>query len=275
MKNIKIHAFIFSLIISVILCCTACDSSDYSVPPNTSENQNTTISVKLTDAPGDYDAVNLEVIGVQIKSTDDGDDQNGWISIGAKRPVVYNLLTLTGGENALIADTLVAPGHLAQIRLLLGTNNTVLKNGVSYPLKIGQRSGLKLKLNETLAANTPYEFILDVDVDKSVSKDVNSSDYILNPVIRIFNSANLGAISGTINPIGFTVKATAMVGNEEVSAYVDKLGAFQINGVSAGNYVVIFTPDPKSGYLQTAVSNVIVVHGESTDLGTFILPLKK
>jgi hypothetical protein len=60
--------------IFAIFCSIACDSSDYSVPPsfNTSENQNSAISVKLTDAPGDNDEVNLEVIYVLIKTTDIG-----------------------------------------------------------------------------------------------------------------------------------------------------------------------------------------------------------
>lgn len=71
--------------------------------------------VRLSDAPGDYKEVNVEVKDVLVKNNSNGDDQ-GWVSIG-KNPGVYNLLDLTGGVTALIADNTIASGHLGQICL--------------------------------------------------------------------------------------------------------------------------------------------------------------
>jgi hypothetical protein len=49
----------------------------------------------MTDAPGDYDEVNVDVRDVLIKSTTDSDDK-GWVSVGTVTPK-NNLLDLTAG----------------------------------------------------------------------------------------------------------------------------------------------------------------------------------
>lgn len=269
MKNIKIYAFIFSVIIFAILCFVACDDSNDQAPMTNSTSK---ISVRLTDAPGDYDEVNLEVIDVLIKSNENSDD-NGWISIGDNKPTLYNVMGLTGGVNALIADTLVPSGYLGQIRLLLGDNNTVVKGGVIYPLKTpsAQQSGLKLKVNKTLEPGMSYDFTLDFDVDKSIVKAGNSGIYNLHPVIKVFATLSLGGIKGTVTPTGFQVKASVMVGDTEFSAYTNEAGVFQIKGIPAGTYIVTLTPDPSSGYLVATVPNIVVKDGMITDISNVVL----
>lgn len=278
MKNIKVYAFIIPVIILGILCFTACDNTDDSIPmpPDSGVNQTSKISVRLTDAPGDYDKVNLEVIDVLIKRDVNGDDEEGWVSIGtANKPVLYDVMDLTGGVNALIADTLVPSGYLSQIRLLLGENNTIVENGVTHLLKTpsGQQSGVKLMVNQTLEQGIAYDFTLDFDVDKSIVKAGNSGQYILKPVMRVFATVSLGVIKGAVTPLGFPVKAWVMVNGEEVSAYTNELGVFQINGVPGGTYSVMLTPDPTSGYLEATVLGIVVTDGMTTDIGNVVLLL--
>jgi len=276
MKNIKVYAFIIPVIILGILCFAACDNSDDSIamPSDSVANQTSKLAVRLTDAPGDYDKVNLEVIDVLIKSDANGDDENGWVSIGAaNKPVLYDVMDLTGGVNALIADTLVPSGYLSQIRLLLGENNSVVVDGVSHPLKTpsGQQSGVKLMVNQTLEPGIAYDFTLDFDVDKSIVKAGNSGQYILNPVVRVFATVSLGVIKGTVTPLGFPVKASVMVDGEEVSAYTNELGVFQINGIPGGTYTVTLTPDLTSGYLEATVPDIEVTDGMTTNIGSVVL----
>jgi hypothetical protein len=45
---------------------------------------------------------------------------------------VYDLLDLTGGVNVLLADQDILL-DFRQVRLILGDNNSVVKDGVSYP----------------------------------------------------------------------------------------------------------------------------------------------
>lgn len=230
------------------------------------------VNVRMTDAPGDYEAVNVEVLDVMVKS-DAGTDDSGWISIGTATPQVYNLLDLTGGVNALLADGAVIPsGKLGQIRLILGDENTVIKDGVTYPLKTpsAQQSGLKLLVNQTLEPGFTYDFLLDFDVDKSIVVEAGSSgNFNLNPVIRVSSVVNSGSIAGTVTttPAGVQVLASVLVNGVAVSAFADAEGKFQINGVPAGTYSVTLTPDPTSGLAPLVVDNVVVVNGQVTNIG--------
>ena len=127
MKKIKfLPAQIFVIALFSIIF-TACSSAG-------DGSQTARIMVRMTDAPGDYDEVNIDVQDVLIKSTTDSDDTKGWISVGTVTPKIYNLLDLTAGVNVLLANNVIPSGYLGQIRLLLGDKNTAVKNGVIYNL---------------------------------------------------------------------------------------------------------------------------------------------
>ena len=267
MKNIKIYVLSFLVITFTSLFFTSCNN-DGSDPSQTS-----VMKVRLADAPGDYKEVNLDVRDIMIKSNSNTDDQ-GWVSIGnlPAEGKIYNMLTLTGGVSALLADKVVPSGYLGQIRLLLGDKNTVvLKDGTSYPLNTpsAQQSGLKLNVNQTLMAGATYDFLLDLDVAHSIVVQAGTSgNYNLHPVVKVSTSATSGVIKGTIANIAVAkqVLVSVVVGTETVSAYANVEGVFQLNGIPAGTYIVTLTPDPTSGLLIKTIPGVIVVNGETTTM---------
>lgn len=269
MKRNKLNWASALVVIFTTLLLGSCNNSDDNVvgTPKTS-----TMNIRMTDAPGDYDEVNVEVLDVLIKgNTDTG--EGGWQSIGTAAPQIYNLLDLTGGLNVILADNVIVPsGYLGQIRLLLGTNNTVVKDGVVYPLNTpsAQQSGLKVKVNTVLLPSVVYDFMLDFDVNKSIVVEAGSSgNYNLNPVIRVVTNAMSGTIKGTVTttPPGIQVLASVEVDGVTISAFADAEGNYQINGVPAGTYSVTLTPEASSGLLPIIVENVVVVNGQVTDIG--------
>jgi hypothetical protein len=269
MKKIKFYVLTFSLIVFLFFSLIGCNSSDDST-------QTSKVSIRMTDAPGDYDAVFIDVQDVLIKTATDDDDNKGWVSLGGVTPKVYNLLDLTGGVDVLLADDIVPSGFLGQIRLVLGENNTVVKDGVIYPLNTpsAQQSGLKIKINQTLVGGVIYEFLLDFDVEHSIVVQAgNSGNFNLHPVIRVSTLATSGIIKGTISPNveGFQVLASVVVGDINVSAYADESGVFQLNGVPAGTYEVKLTPEVGSGKAEKIITNVVVVNGEINNLGAVSL----
>lgn len=266
MKKVKLN---LGMPLLTLLCClllTSCNSNDDNA-------QTSKVTVRMSDAPGDYDQVNVEVLDVRIKSTSD-DTDNGWVSIGNITPGIYNLLDLTGGVNVLLADNEVPSGYLGQIRLILGEHNTVVKDGTTYPLKTpsAQQSGLKLKVNQTLTAGATYDFLLDFDVAHSVVVETgNATNFNLHPVIRVSTTATSGAIKGIASPITVQSLVSVQVGDTTVSAYTNASGVFQLNGVPAGTYTVTITPDSTSGLSPLVIPNIVVVNGQITNMNSLVL----
>lgn len=272
MKILKSLKFIFSSLFLVLLVGCNNDTSD-SFPDESMSR----ISVRLVDEPGDFDHVYIEVLDVMIKYNDDSEDKDGWQSLDALNPGVYDLLELTGGVDLLLVeDYELPPGTLNQIRLVLGEDNTVVcDGGEPIPLRTpsAQQSGLKLQVNHELEAGFTYNFLLDFNVDESIVVAGNSGNINLKPVIRVSTDVTSGKIQGAVNPFDFQVEASVMADGEPISAYADENGVFMLNGVPAGTYRVTITPSAESGYAGAIVDNVEVVNGEVTDIGTIELEL--
>lgn len=248
----KLFLFL-TFITSLSLFLTSCSNE-----PNTSQ-----VAVRLVDAPGDYDEVNIEVLDVLINR------ENGWESLGNVTPQVYDLLKLTGGIDALLVDTEIPSGRVNQIRLVLGENNTVVINGETFALETpsSQQSGLKLNVHQDLVAGVKYNFVLDFMVDKSIVT-TGSGKYNLKPTIRVSTEALSGSISGMVNPIEYQVAVTATSATDTISTYTNVDGKFMLFGVPEGTYTVTFTPDDASELTIKEIENVNVTLGTNTDLGT-------
>ncbi len=232
------------------------------------------VMVHLTDAPGDYDEVWVDVLDVMINTaaTAEGEEE-GWTSLGNVNAGKYDLLDLTGGVTALLADAEVPAGTLGQIRLVLGDDNTVVVNGESQPLSTpsAQQSGLKLQVNQTLEAGEQYDFLMDFNVDQSIVSAGSGGGYILKPVIRMIDMQNTGAIVGEVQPSNFQSLITATNASNSISAYADANGKFSLHGVPPGTYQVIITPEESSGINGVTLNNIEVTAGGANDLGVKFL----
>ena len=223
------------------------------------------ISIKMTDAPGPYNAVYIDLQGVEIKGTN-----NNLVLLNVNKGI-YNLLDLTNGKDTLIGTGNLDAGSVEQIRLILGSNNTVLVDNVSYPLSTpsAEQSGLKLQVHQTLEGGVEYSILLDFDANQSIVKTGNGV-YKLKPVIRTIQTAISGSIKGKISPIGSLDIVTATSVLASYSSVVNAKGDFMIKGLPAGIYSVTITPLlPALPFIQT---NVTVTTGVSTDIGTISMP---
>lgn len=222
------------------------------------------LQIRLTDAPALYDAVNIEILAVEITGTG-----SGTTTINTNSGI-YNLLDFTGGIDTLIASSGLAAGKLQQVRLILGTNNSVVLNGVSYPLSTpsAMQSGLKLQVHKQLVAGVSYALLLDFDAAQSVV-ELGNGQFALKPVIRVVDEAINGSISAVVVPNGSQSMATALGLGLAFSSYTDSTGFFIISGVPAGSYDLVINPQPP---LQPdTISGVVVVNGQLTDLGQIVL----
>lgn len=143
--------------------------------------QSTQFHVYLTDGPGDYQQVNVDIQLVRIKTSD---DTSQWIDLQTNTGI-YNLLDFQNGIDTLIATGPVPALTLKEVRLVLGPNNTVMKDSVLYDLDTpsAEQSGLKIKIDKGLGFTTD-SLTLDFDAAASIVETGNGK-FILKPVIRI------------------------------------------------------------------------------------------
>src|SRR6188508_3750839 len=166
-QNMKTRLVISALILTLVslTVLNSCKKDETS-------NGNARLQIYLTDAPGDYEAVYIDVKDVQINVT--GDTANGWQSMQGVNATVYDLLRLVNDDDTILADAQIPSGRLHQIRLVLGTENYVKIEGTSQLIKLetpsAQQSGLKLNVQYDVTDDRLYTILLDFDVAKSIVK---------------------------------------------------------------------------------------------------------
>ena len=254
MKNRNFPSKIMStLFLSLfILAIVSCDKDD---------NDKAQLSVLMTDAPGAYDAVLIDLQRVEV--TGDGGNEIG-LNTNAD---IYNLLDLTNGVNTLIATADMEPGTISQIRLILGPNNSVVVDGVSYPLSTpsAEQSGLKLQVHQLFETGVAYTILLDFDASQSVVEK-GTGEYQLKPVIRTIDVAVSGSIKGSITPIGTIAAITASSdGLTFYSSVSNSNGDFLVAGLPAGTYTITVTP--ALPLLPVTLTDKTVAVGVSTNVG--------
>lgn len=257
-------------VLAAVFLLTSCNNNSDGVQPSSR------LEVYLTDAPGAYQAVWIDIQAIEVRyssKTDSAGEENG-VAIPVIRPGLYNLLDFRNGKDTILAAVDLPAGEVSQIRLILGDNNSiVLKDGTQIPLKTpsAQQSGLKLNIHAELESGIPYALVLDFDAARSIVKAGNSGKYILKPVIRTFAKAAGGAIEGVVMPSEAQAQVLAIQNEDTLGAIPNTEGEYKFWGLPVGDYKLIFVPDTTSGYVADTLENVAVQVGEVTKVDTVTL----
>jgi hypothetical protein len=219
--------------------------------------------ISMTDAPGPYTAVYIDLIGVELNG-------NGAPIMLNVNPGIYNLLDFANGVDTLIATGSLTVDKVQQIRLILGPNNSVVSDSVTYPLSTpsAQQSGLKLQVHQTLQAGVAYYVLLDFDAYQSIVDEGNGK-FSLKPVIRTVETALSGSIKGILSVPGVSASITATSGTNSYSTIVNANGEFILAGLPPGTYTVTVTP--AAPYNAVTLSSVVVTIGNTTNTGTIVI----
>lgn len=237
------------------------------------------VSVYLTDDQTPvFDSVFIDLQKLEIKLDDDSLASNGWVSLTIN-PGVYNILRLRNGIDTLFATGSLPNARIKKIRLTLGTQNSVMENGQSFPLKIHDNdrevvANIESNNFEIVAPNQVL-FWIDFDASRSIQTDNsgpgNNNGYRLKSHIKIFTRGNSGRIEGKVLPAAADALVMAINGTDTTIAIPDNNnnGEFKIVGLNAGTYKVFV--DGRNNYQDTTITNVIVRNREDTHLTTIIL----
>ncbi|HET6330023.1 MAG TPA: DUF4382 domain-containing protein [Holophagaceae bacterium] len=197
------RGFLSGIAILGLLACGGSGSS--------SSGGSGSMNVHLVDGPiAGYQHINVDIQQVQINGP------NGWMTLSSPNQT-YDLLSLTNGLSATLAKGATLPaGHYEQMRLVLGSGNTVvLSSGTTQPLTTPSalQSGLKLIVSFDVAAGTTADVFIDFDAAHSIqiTQTGASNKYILRPTIRAFDKTATGSVSGKLTDGSNTAIAGAQV----------------------------------------------------------------
>lgn len=251
-------------------------------------------SIYLTDGPGFFDKVLIDVRSVQVKvDTCAHKDNSGWHEDGNGRhdddndkndactvwdtlnvtPGVYDLLTLRNGSDTLFANGILPAGKIIQIKIKLGPDNSLVKDSVSYPLNLPRNLDstiiVKLKGDEWDEFETGHVRLwLDFDCSRSVVR-VRDNEFFLNPFIRVFTIKTTGSVAGHVSPKDAFPVITVYNGADSSYALPDKSGDFKLRGLNAGTYSVFV--NASNGYADTTITGVTVTANHEVWLGNIQL----
>ena len=234
------------------------------------DSESARLAVRLTDAPAEYEAVNIDIEKVLVHQSETaGEESSGWIELemaAGDHPI--NILELTNGVDTLLAEKEMPTGKISQIRLVLGSDNSLRMGGEEHALATpsSQQSGLKLKVNAELTPGITYEIKLDFDAAKSVVS-TGAGKYSLKPVIRTIVEARSGAVAGLLVQEETPLAVYAISeGGETFGAIPNPEGQFLIQGLEPGTYTIEIRN--ASDQVTKKLEQILVVMGEVNDLGT-------
>ena len=226
----------------------------------------------LTDDPGDYQEVIIDIREIRINMS--SDSVNGWQTISGVNAGQYDLLKLVNDDDTLLAQVDLEPGRIEQMRLVLGPNNFVKIDDQVYPLETpsAQQSGLKLNIHHDVNAGILYTLLMDFDVARSIVKTGNGR-YILKPTIRTVLQEAGGTLQGFVRPFDFQTAVIVFRGpNDTVTGTYSSLdnGGYRVRGLSAGTYSLQFLPNDSS-FRDTVITGINVNTGMITNVDTMHL----
>jgi hypothetical protein len=288
MKSIRLIFFGMSIMVVTVLAIVSCkkeNSGQASIPQGQQR-----VSIRLSDNPVNYDAVYVDIQQVLVQVIPDScrgrGDRNGndcydddeyrcsvWDTL-AIRPGVYNLLTLSNGVDTLLGTGLTIEGRINKIRLVLGDNNSVMIDSVSYPLSLwGNSHNWTIQVRgHDIFEVTPndLQLWLDFDAGGSIVK-VSHNRFVLKPRIKIFIPAQTATIKGKVLPKDAQAIVSAIVGGDTLVAIPERHdGRFKIRGLRDST-AMVFINATANGYRDTTIANVSLHRGEETDIGTIYL----
>lgn len=271
MKNTKIihSTVVFSILLIGLYACTKESSS--SLQQGQQTKGPATAKIYLTDHQTPiFDSVFIDIQKLEVKVEDSNSTNDGWTTLNIN-PGVYNILRFRNGLDTLFANGTLPNNQIRKIRLTLGTNNSLMKSGQSYPLKIkSDDRQVVANLDNTNfdVSGSQVFFWIDFDAGNSIRVDNsgpgNNNGFLLKPQIKIFTHSQSGRIEGKVFPRDADPIIKAIKGSDTATAIPEREGEFKIVGLNPGTYQVLI--DAQNGYVDTTINNVVVRKGEDTHL---------
>jgi hypothetical protein len=276
-------------VIASLFTIVSCQKSSSNAPGVTGQSS---VNIYIADDPSlVFDKVLLDIQKIEIKIEDsteieneakheaqeDANDQHGdasstWSTLSIHAGV-YDILQFRNGLDTLFANSSFPTNkHLQKVRVTLGTNNSVVFNGTSFPLTVKNNDNfIVIKLNESstqINNGAASNIWIDIDAGNSIRK--NGNNFILKPSVKLFSKEKAGSIEGRVLPGDASAMVMAINGTDTATAKPELEGEYKFIGLKAGVYNVVFHATANA-YIDQTITNVTVREKDDTKLPTVTL----
>jgi 5-hydroxyisourate hydrolase-like protein (transthyretin family) len=280
---------LFALALTAALVMAGCGLLDNGAPPqpdpdppgNGVSTHRTSVAITTSSTPKSATATSASSLMVEYDRVDLVRADGGGVVTVSYEPGSVDLMTLHGGDLALLGEADIPHGTYNQIRLRVVAAWISFDGGAtSYPVKVpsGALSGLKINVHPFLEANAEgvSALVLDFNAGSSiVETPPGSNNFLLKPTSLRAVSA-YGDLTGTVidaesaEPIeGATVEVRTPGGDELVTSKSSEAdGSFWFTFLAAGQYELHVYAD---GYEAAEVHDVTVEIDHNTDVGAIEL----
>jgi len=256
------------------------DSSTYENPVGGLGTGKGTLKIYLTDAPGDYKEVNINISKIEGHIAGDGEEGSWEVLKEWSGGLQVNLIELED-VSMLLASLELEPNKYTQLRIFLNGDASLVLEGEegldglteTIPLEIPSSANTGIKLNR------PFEIVegmitkltIDFDAEKSVIKTGNGK-YKMKPVISLSSETystgevpgGVGSVSGTVSYYDSQILALTGIGGASIElsggAYIfanttttsteEPIGEFSLLDVPAGSYTLNIYAEGYDDYSQ-------------------------
>lgn len=192
----KLPLIATSALLAFALALVGCDTVGTTGGDEPADGESGTLSVNLTDAPGDLLETHVTITRVSIVPTEDsasGDAEEGGLEVMSEDAMSVDLLTLQDGVTEALGEIEIPAGDYSQIRLVTSREATVYyedangeKQEAELMLPSADEAGIKVNLPEFTIdeASDEVEVTLDFNVEDSFVKAGQAGKYIFKPVIH-------------------------------------------------------------------------------------------
>jgi hypothetical protein len=240
-----------------------------------------TVSVLLTDAPGDVVEAYVTITDIYMQGhAGDDDPPTSRVYLMEGGAETFELLSLSNDVAEVVREVQVPTGSYGQLRIVVSGACIVTEAGNVYAsdgygecgpstgrlhMPSIQQTGIKVLMQGFQVTSGQHAVLLDFDVSQSFGRQAgNSGMWVMNPVIhgaefheaaslRVILTAADGALPDTVGLDEFAVLLTPEVGDPAEAWFVDVDGTYRASFpyLLAGNGPFALALVPPEGYEAT------------------------
>lgn len=237
------------------------------------ERSTSLVNVFLTVSPVEAEDVVLELLGVDVQTSDVRGQGNNIPRFLPNLEAVkeINVNGLIAGRQYLLGRGEFTQGAITSLQLRLGNANRLKSGGAEF--RVVNRENTPFEVSIPLTTGISHDVIIELDLQQSLFNDdiISSGNIILNPKLRAFSTLETGVITGTVSPTPQRAYVFALQGRDTlaITASDPASGRFDLRGLRGTYDILVRSLNP--AFPQDTIRAVSVSPIQRVNLGNINL----